>query len=70
MTSTEQKRRLLKAKIAVALHNELGRGPKEEEINQAFRLARVLYKAVLGLHYKRQEQKRSGQLASISVILR
>jgi hypothetical protein len=26
-------------------------------------LARVMYKAILGLHYKRQEQKKSGQLA-------
>jgi hypothetical protein len=34
-----------------------------EEIEQTFLLARVLYKAVLGLHYKRQEQKKSGQLA-------
>jgi len=61
--TTEQKKRLLKAKIAVALQNELGRAPKEEEINQVFLLARVLYKAVLGLHYKREEQKKSGQLA-------
>ncbi len=61
--TTEQKKRLLKAKIAVALQNELGRAPKEEEINQTFLLARVLYKAVLGLHYKREEQKKSGQLA-------
>jgi hypothetical protein len=38
MTSTEQKRKLLKAKIAVALHDELGRVPKEEEINQVFLL--------------------------------
>jgi hypothetical protein len=59
----EQKRRLLKAKIAVALQDELGRLPKEEEINQVFLLTRVMYKAVLGLHYKRQEQKKSGQLA-------
>ena len=59
----EQKKRLLKAKIAVALHNELGRVPKTEEVDQAFLLARVLYKAVLGLHYKRKEQKREGQLA-------
>jgi hypothetical protein len=58
---TEEK--LLKAKIAVALHDELGRVPKTEEIEQMFLLARVLYKAVLGLHYKRQEQKKSGQLA-------
>jgi hypothetical protein len=59
----DQKKKLLKAKIAVALHNELGRVPKKEEIEQVFLLARVLYKAVLGLHYKRQEQKKTGQLA-------
>jgi hypothetical protein len=43
---TEQKKRLLKAKIAVALQSELGRVPKEDEINQVFLLARVMYKAV------------------------
>ena len=30
--SIEQKKRLLKANVAVALQNELGRVPKEEEI--------------------------------------
>ena len=59
----DQKKRLLKAKIAVALRDELGRVPKEEEINHVFLLARVMYKAVLGLHYKRKEQKKQGQLA-------
>jgi hypothetical protein len=63
MVSTEQKKKLLKAKIAVALHDELGRVPKDEEVNQVFLLTRVMYKAVLGLHYKRQEQKKNGQLA-------
>jgi hypothetical protein len=63
MASTEQKKRLLRAKIAVALQDELGRVPKEEEINQIFLLSRVIYKAILGLHYKRQEQKKNGQLA-------
>jgi hypothetical protein len=63
MPTPEQKKKLLKAKIAVALHDELGRVPKKEEIEQTFLLARVLYKAVLGLHYKRQEQKKSDQLA-------
>jgi hypothetical protein len=61
--TTEQKKKLLKAKIAVALHDELGRVPKKEEVEQTFLIARVLYKAVLGLHYKRQEQKKTGQLA-------
>ena len=63
MPTPEQKKKLLKAKIAVALHDELGRVPKEEEINQVFLLTRVMYKTVLGLHFKRQEQKKSGQLA-------
>jgi hypothetical protein len=63
MASTEQKKRLLKAKIAVALHSELGRVPKEEEIDHFFLITKVMYKAVLGLHYKRKAQKRSGQLA-------
>ena len=62
MSSTEQKKRLLKATIAIALHDELGRVPKEEEINQVFFLSRVMYKAILGLHYKRLEQKKTGQL--------
>ena len=59
----EQKKCLLKAKIAVALHDELGRVPTPKEINQIFLLTRVMYKAVLGLHYKRKEQKKDGQLA-------
>ena len=63
LLTSEQKRRLLEAKIAVALQNELGRVPKQEEIEQVNLLARVLYRAVLELHYKRQEQQKSGQLA-------
>jgi hypothetical protein len=63
MPTPEQKKKLLKAKIAVALQDELGRVPKDEEINQVFLMARVMYKAILGLHFKRQEQKKNGQLA-------
>ena len=63
MALPEQKKRLLKAKIAVALSDELGRVPTEEEINNIFLTARVMYKAVLGLHFQEQEQKRKGQRA-------
>ncbi len=63
MTLTDQKKKLLRAKIAVALQSELGRIPNEQEINQVFLLSRVMYKAVLGLHFTRQKQKESGQLA-------
>jgi hypothetical protein len=61
--NSEQKKRLLKAKIAVALQDELGRVPEQEETKQVNPLARLMYKAILGLHYKRKEQKKNGQLA-------
>lgn len=61
--TVDKQKILLKAKIALALHDELGRVPTEKEINDIFLLTRVMYKAVLGLHYRRQEQKKSGQLA-------
>ena len=63
MPSTEQKKRLLKAKIAVALQDELGHVPTKEKIEEVFLLYRVMYKAILGLHFKRKEQKKKGQLA-------
>ncbi len=59
----DKKQRLLKAKIAVALQDEYKRVPTEDEINSVFHLTRVMYKAVLGLHYKRREMERTGQLA-------
>lgn len=63
MERQDKKQRLLKAKIAVALHSEFDRVPTEEEIDRVFHPTRVMWKAVLGLHYKRKEQKKSGQLA-------
>jgi hypothetical protein len=63
MASTEQKKRLLRAKIAVAIQDETGKTPTEEQIDQVFFLSRVMWKAVLGLHYRRKEQKEQGQLA-------
>jgi hypothetical protein len=64
MASREQKKKkLLAAKIAVALQDELGRVPTRQEIERVSLLTRVMYKAVLGLHYRRKEQKASGQLA-------
>jgi hypothetical protein len=63
MKGTDKKEELLKARIAVALQNEYQRVPSSEEIENVFHLTRVMYKAVLGLHYKRLEQKKSGQLA-------
>jgi len=63
MALPEQKKKLLKAKIAVALQSELGRVPTEDEINNFYLSALVMYKAILGLHFLRKKQKQSGQLA-------
>lgn len=63
MEKEDKQQRLLKAKIAVALQDEFGRVPSEDEIDRVVNLTRVMYKAVLGLHYKRREQKKNGQLA-------
>ena len=63
MKTPDKKERLLKAKIAVALQDEYQRVPTSDEIENVFHLTRVMYKAVLGLHYKRLEQKKNGQLA-------
>ncbi len=61
--TTEQKRKLLKAKVAVALQHATGRVPTTEQIEQVALLARVLYHSVLGTHYRRKEQRAAGQLA-------
>jgi hypothetical protein len=60
---TTAKKRLLKAKISLALRDELGRRPTEAEVEKFTLAARVLYKAVLGLHFERKAQKQKGQLA-------
>jgi hypothetical protein len=58
----EQKQRCLKAKVAMALYREYGRVPKEQEIDHVYHLTRVLYKTVLGIHYLRKQQRKTGQL--------
>ena len=59
---TEQKKKLLQAKIAVALYTENGKVPTKEEIEKWTKFARVLYTAVLELHFERQSQKRNKRL--------
>ena len=62
MTKAEQKQQVLKGKVALALYSEYGKVPTEQEVEDTYRLARVLYKAVLGTHYMRKAQKKSNQL--------
>lgn len=63
MATAEQKQKILKAKVALAMYDELGRVPKDEEVEQVTMLTRIMYKAVLGLHFQRKAQKKQGQLA-------
>ena len=64
MPTPEQRRKLLKARLALALRDELGRVPKREEIDRAFLLTRVVpHQAASGPRPKRREQKQKGQLA-------
>jgi hypothetical protein len=51
--TVEQKKKLLRAKIALALYHETGKVPTEEQINHHYLHARVNYTAIVGLHYKR-----------------
>jgi len=62
-TRAEQQHRVLKAKVAMALYAEYGRAPREKEIDEVYHLTRVLYKAVLGNHFLRKQQERTGQMA-------
>jgi hypothetical protein len=55
MERQDKKQRVPKAKIAVALQDEFGRVPTKEEIDHVFHLTRVMYTAILGLHYKRND---------------
>jgi len=58
----DRKKKMLRAKISLALLDELGRRPTDQEIERYSLAARVLYKAVLGLHFERQQQKKNGQI--------
>lgn len=44
------------------MRDEFGSVPKGADIEYTFRLASVLYKAVLGMHYIKRQQQKSGQM--------
>lgn len=62
MTRAEQQQKFLKAKVALAMYREYGKVPKEEEIENVYHLTRVLYGAVLGTHFMKQQQQKTRQL--------
>jgi hypothetical protein len=62
MTDKEKELKLLKAKIAVALQDEYQRVPTEQGNRVGFSLNPGDVQSSLGLHYRREEQKKAGQL--------
>ena len=62
MITIEQKQKILKAKVAVAMDDEFHKVPREEEIEYMYRLSRILYKAVVGTHFIRRHQEQNNQL--------
>jgi hypothetical protein len=56
----EQKKRLLKAKIAVALQDETGQVLSKEKIEEVFLLTSVMYKAVLGCTSNERNRRSRG----------
>lgn len=62
MIRADQQHKVLKAKVALALYNEYGRVPNEREVGEVYHLTRVLYKAILGTHFLRKQQPKTGQL--------
>jgi hypothetical protein len=59
----EQRQRYLKAKVAMALYRTYGRVPKEDEIDHAYQVTRVLFTALPDIRMFRTRHTRTGQLA-------
>ena len=57
----EQRHRVLKARVAVALYSEHGKVPKEEEVENMYRVVDALYKTSAGrpLHTETANQRRA-----------
>jgi len=54
---TEQKAKLIKGRVILALHDELGRKPTPQEIERYYRAARVLYSTIVPAFFERKAQK-------------
>jgi len=50
MATVEQKQKLFKAKVVIALYEVIGRAPKDKELYQVASLSRMLCKTVPALH--------------------
>jgi len=60
---TDQTKKLLQAKISLALANEFKRRPTDEEIEKYARVTRILFTAVVGTRMAEKRMRDRGQLA-------
>jgi hypothetical protein len=58
----EQRERVWKAKVAMALYGEYGKVPNEKIIDEVYHLTRVLDKTVLDTPLLRKQQHQNSQL--------
>ena len=55
---TEKKAKLLRARIALALYEENGRRPTDEELERWTRASRILYRAIIMSFFERKQMKK------------
>ena len=55
---TEQKRKLLRARVALSFYEVYGRRPKEAELDERVKEAQLYYHAIVPAFFERQKQKR------------
>jgi len=56
---TEQKAKVIKGRVIIALHEQLGRKPTQQEIERYSLAARVLYSTIVPAFFERQQLKNS-----------
>jgi len=62
---TEHKAKILKGRVIIALNEELGRRPTNDEIERYYRAAKVLYTTFMPTFYEQPKQSRSRRHASL-----
>lgn len=59
MKTQDRKKEILKGKIIIALNEELGRKPTDNEIDRYFLAARVLRRSIIPAFFEKQQALRN-----------
>ena len=63
---TEQKRKLLRAKVALSFYEVYGRRPEESELDERVKEAQLYYHAIIPAFFERKKQKQ--QICQMSFV--